>query len=194
MAILVMDTPAGSQQYELADVMVMGRVEGCDVMLADQKVSRKHACIRHVDDLWLFEDQGSRNGSRVNGRPHTKTELSDGDVIEIDPYRLTFLLAPVVAVDRLAAGEGEPPLVSRLTERLSAIGSLDLSRVAPPVTAQDAAVLSRRLQASYEIAKATAATLSQNIQQRLQLPSTTWPAVKNDKASAARPCHGMKNY
>jgi pSer/pThr/pTyr-binding forkhead associated (FHA) protein len=32
-------------------------------------VSRHHATIRHEGALWILVDVGSRNGTRVNGRP-----------------------------------------------------------------------------------------------------------------------------
>ena len=159
MPVLTWRTDAGPQQHELGDVTVIGRVAECDVVLPDQKISRKHACIRHVDGKWMFEDGDSRNGSKINGTVQATAELSAGHTIEIGPFRLIFQAAPPVRPELQTAVGGIVCDDDGVSEHMSAIGSLDLS-VGAPAAAADTLALSRRLQASYEIAKATAETLS----------------------------------
>jgi len=46
---------------------VIGRDPGCDLRLDDPMVSRRHARVRLERGIWLIEDLGSRNGTRVDG-------------------------------------------------------------------------------------------------------------------------------
>jgi hypothetical protein len=71
---------------------LIGRSPDCPVFLDDVTVSRRHAELVQQDGHWSIEDQGSLNGTFVNRRRVEKTEVSDGDEIQIGKYRLTFLV------------------------------------------------------------------------------------------------------
>ena len=65
--------------------IVLGRGEGCDIVLKDARVSRTHCCL-HVGSNVLLEDLGSTTGTRLMGRRlrhGEKTLLWKGDVFEI---------------------------------------------------------------------------------------------------------------
>ena len=63
----------------IAPGMTIGR-EGCDVVVADPEVSRRHAHIRIDGAATAIEDLGSTNGTFVNGRrAHGATVLNVGD-------------------------------------------------------------------------------------------------------------------
>ena len=70
----------------------LGRTVGNDVVLVDDRVSRRHATI-HVQgdrEFWLV-DLGSRNGTYLNGRRVGQpTRLRDGDRIQVGPFTLRF--------------------------------------------------------------------------------------------------------
>ncbi|MGD0197659.1 MAG: DUF3662 and FHA domain-containing protein [Solirubrobacteraceae bacterium] len=71
--------------------MVIGRSPEADLVLSSSEVSRRHAEIVPEDRAWLLVDLGSTNGIRLNARPvGVPTQLTDGDVIEVGPYELTF--------------------------------------------------------------------------------------------------------
>lgn len=70
--------------------ILIGRVDECDVVLFESGVSRKHASITAVDDQWIIEDQGSSNGTFVNGEKITRQPLKDGDAIAMGPVVFTF--------------------------------------------------------------------------------------------------------
>jgi hypothetical protein len=63
--------------------IVIGRVSDVDVLLLDEKVSRKHAKISTHGGKVMIEDLASRNGTFVNGARIRNTELKEGDQIII---------------------------------------------------------------------------------------------------------------
>src|SRR5918997_1503316 len=72
--------PMEGREHTLIADVVIGR-EGCDVVLADPEVSRRHAALRHTGEGPAVEDLGSTNGTFVNGERISGTRvLSDGDV------------------------------------------------------------------------------------------------------------------
>jgi adenylate cyclase len=70
----------------------IGRAPSNQIVLADEKVSRRHAFIHAQDrsEFWLV-DLGSSNGTYLNGRRVTQSiALRDHDRIEIGPFTLLF--------------------------------------------------------------------------------------------------------
>ena len=63
--------------------IVIGRVSDVDLLLLDEKVSRKHAKISTHQGQVLIEDLASRNGTFVNGVRIRSVELKEGDQIAI---------------------------------------------------------------------------------------------------------------
>ncbi len=61
-----------------------------DLVLDVGKVSRYHAEIRQVDQLWILRDLGSKNGTLVNGQKIEEAVLNDGDRLEVGTSQLTF--------------------------------------------------------------------------------------------------------
>ncbi|HEX8978012.1 MAG TPA: DUF3662 and FHA domain-containing protein [Solirubrobacteraceae bacterium] len=71
----------------------IGRSRQCDLMLDDANVSRTHAEVRARGGSWVLTDLGSTNGSRLNGRQITGSEvLKPGDEIELGTSRISFEL------------------------------------------------------------------------------------------------------
>jgi len=91
-------------QLDIADSLVVGRfVEGDDpnVPMLDlgpfdgyrHGVSRRHALITRQDNFLYVEDQGSTNGTRINGfqlTPRRKYRLRNGDNVEFSRLPTTF--------------------------------------------------------------------------------------------------------
>lgn len=95
-AQLILQEGAGTQtaRWLLAGpITTLGRWEGCEIVLPDPEVSRKHAQIRHEGGRYVLVDLGSRNGTQVNGRRVGRAFLlTDGDELVIAPrFRLTFI-------------------------------------------------------------------------------------------------------
>jgi len=102
--------------------LTLGRQPASDVALDwDEEVSRAHADIDCIGDVWTLVDDGrSRNGSFVNGeRVHGRRPLRHGDVLAIGRTRLTFF-APLTAGDRstAAGARGAAPALSPAQRRV----------------------------------------------------------------------------
>jgi FHA domain len=72
----------------------IGRSRGCEVVLDDTGVSRRHAEVRPAGDgSWTVSDLGSTNGLLLNGQPVRETRpLHAGDVLGLGSTELTFEL------------------------------------------------------------------------------------------------------
>jgi hypothetical protein len=74
----------------VAEVVTIGRLPECEVVIADKGASRRHAQIRHKDDGFTLTDLGSTNGTRLNGQMVQSRALADGDRITIGSTQLEF--------------------------------------------------------------------------------------------------------
>ncbi len=59
--------------------LILGRHGGCDVVLTDPSVSRRHALLRFRDGSWILRDLESTNGTTVNGQTVVRCRLLPGD-------------------------------------------------------------------------------------------------------------------
>ncbi len=71
--------------------MMIGRETHCDICIPDGSVSRNHARLA-MDDMgqWWIEDLGSTNGTKVNGRPTSRSKLRFGDQITFGTTVMIF--------------------------------------------------------------------------------------------------------
>ncbi len=71
--------------------VVMGRMPGCEIVLADPNVSRRHAEVRVSERGWVVADMGSTNGTKVNGvRISGSQALRPGDEIRVGATPVRF--------------------------------------------------------------------------------------------------------
>jgi pSer/pThr/pTyr-binding forkhead associated (FHA) protein len=68
----------------------IGRSWTADVVLDDKAVSRRHAIVYISEDSVRILDDRSANGTLVNGRCVSGTDLADGDTIGIGRVVLTY--------------------------------------------------------------------------------------------------------
>jgi adenylate cyclase len=87
----------------------LGRSSSNDLVLKDEKISRRHALIhtQEENEYWLV-DFGSANGSAVNGRRIVQpTRLNAGDAVQLADTKFTFC----------QVGTRRPTVVGRPTSR-----------------------------------------------------------------------------
>ena len=68
----------------------IGSLDDNDLSLAGEGISRMHARITSVGNDDILEDQGSTNGTLVNGRSITRHILQNDDVIEIADIQIRY--------------------------------------------------------------------------------------------------------
>jgi len=102
--------PRRGEAFGLAGRTVLGRGDDCDVVLADDKASRRHAALTPLPDGTVrVEDLGSTNGTFVDGQRITAaTVLRPGGLLTIGDTQLA-----------LAAGVARPPASPSRIERLA---------------------------------------------------------------------------
>jgi Nif-specific regulatory protein len=126
----------------------IGRGEENVVQLSDLAVSRSHCRLEFKSGQLTLIDGGSRNRTRVNGKPIDTHILVEGDEIAIGTTRLSFLPVPVAATrsrqhsrvtmevgsrqllaltgDRLASGDGRAQrYLTALSQLGETLGALD---------------------------------------------------------------------
>lgn len=91
--------PTGEGTIRLKDgTAVFGRQVSVDVLLDDQKVSRRHGQFVLAGSTLTVEDLKSSNGTLVNGnpiKPNDPVMLKDGDVVQAGPFTLTVAVTAV---------------------------------------------------------------------------------------------------
>ena len=83
-----------SEEFPLIEQLTsIGREERNHICLSDKSVSRHHASLQRVFRGFTIQDEGSTNGTRVNGRLITKQFLKHRDLIEVGKYHMRFLVS-----------------------------------------------------------------------------------------------------
>ncbi len=110
----------------------IGRDSRADVVLDDDRVSRRHAHIRSRGSDWILVDEGSKNGTALDGQPIAEAALVDGNWVSFGglPGRVALLTAEAEAAasrSRLERWQSAAELQRRLDPALG-LGTL-LERV-----------------------------------------------------------------
>src|ERR1051326_5271336 len=117
--LIVVDASGSDREVEIAHTpFTMGRQTDNDLVLLDNRISRRHARIVQRDDTYFLEDWESRHGTYLNGERISCHGLKSGDQIGLgvpDAYKISFI----------AEQSGIPILLERLersTEEASQAG------------------------------------------------------------------------
>lgn len=105
------------RKHVVTETALIGRDPASDIVLADLRVSRHHAVVRHEGGFWVYEDLSSRNGSYSEGRRVERVAVRQRAAIRIgDPengLRLEFVPPPPTIVGslptRASASIGQQP-------------------------------------------------------------------------------------
>src|SRR5438445_3221358 len=93
-ACLVLLYPPGmglGQRFDLEDEVLVGRSPQAHLRLDRDFVSRRHARFERRGRRWRVVDEGSKNGTYVNGVRVDEARLADGDLVVIGDVILKFL-------------------------------------------------------------------------------------------------------
>jgi pSer/pThr/pTyr-binding forkhead associated (FHA) protein len=98
-ALVVLRLGDDVHEWPLGPEVVIGRDPMADIPLLDRSVSRRHAVIQKTPRGYTLRDQGSKNGTWINGAPALgSVALRDGDEISIAArYKLFFVDAEATA-------------------------------------------------------------------------------------------------
>jgi pSer/pThr/pTyr-binding forkhead associated (FHA) protein len=92
------------------DLVRLGRGTQNQVIINDPRASTNHALIQRIGDGYWLEDQGSANGTLINGqRLMQRTLLRHGDEIQIGQSRFQFLAVPAQAAAPAPYAPPPPP-------------------------------------------------------------------------------------
>ena len=90
--LTIMEGPDTGRTFDITGIgtYTVGRRD-CDIMLDDEKISRKHASIIIVRaDQYAVSDLASRNGTFVNGARLSRRNIQHNDLIRVGNTTLRF--------------------------------------------------------------------------------------------------------
>ena len=86
-----LELPDGHVHLLAGGEQTVGRQGDNQLVVREPTVSRRHAYLKQVRHFWLVYDQGSANGTWVNGaRVENLQILRDGDVLRVGAFTCTF--------------------------------------------------------------------------------------------------------
>ena len=109
MSTLRLQRPGEPPRVVEQDKALVGRDASCDVVVVDKSVSRRHALLERQREAWAVADQGSANGTFLDGKPITASALRDGQELRFG--LVNFRVEIEIDMPRtmlMPAGEPEP--------------------------------------------------------------------------------------
>jgi serine phosphatase RsbU (regulator of sigma subunit) len=88
-------------------IVLIGRQESCDWVIADPSISRQHAELRASGRDWLVTDKGSRHGTTLNGvplKPGQSLPIRPGDELGLGSWRCRCVGGEAVSSTFTVAG------------------------------------------------------------------------------------------
>ena len=84
---------AFGKTYPVGAAQVIGRSSECDISIASEEISRRHAQVKPSPEGLMVEDLGSSNGTYINGKRVQNGLLKPGEELRLDNIRF-LLVAP----------------------------------------------------------------------------------------------------
>src|SRR5262245_8842054 len=100
MASLRLVPVSGPSIDVVKDPSVVGRDPGCEIVVADGSVSRRHARLERREHAWWVVDQGSANGTYLNSQRIAEQALKSGQELRFGAlaYRIELKEDPEATV------------------------------------------------------------------------------------------------
>src|SRR5512144_2956081 len=82
------------------DQSTVGRDPGCEIVVTDGSVSRRHARLERRGPEWWVVDQGSANGTYINSQRVAEQALRDGQELRFGAlaFRVDIIVDPEATV------------------------------------------------------------------------------------------------
>jgi FHA domain len=107
----IQDGRQRGEEYHFEEESTLGRIDENSIVIIDDSISRQHARVWGKRGVFLAEDLGSSNGTRINGKIIVEPEvLKDGDYLTVGTVNLMFSNLDV-------HGAGEPTVIINLTDK-----------------------------------------------------------------------------
>jgi pSer/pThr/pTyr-binding forkhead associated (FHA) protein len=150
--IIVQNGRLAGQEWPLAvsSRLVIGRGDGCDILLDDRDASRQHVEIVRDTDGVTARDLGSKNGFLLGGRAVTERKLRHGDEITVGRTVLRYHEPADELLRALEAGQDD---VAPLRPSAPPPATASPAPVAAPVATEEPPLLTTGETASTESAK-----------------------------------------
>lgn len=80
-----------NKRYPVDGTMYLGRSQDCALCFSYDRLSRKHAELKVIDNVLMIKDLGSSNGTFHNGERVTQAKLHPGDTVAFDKLEFTVI-------------------------------------------------------------------------------------------------------
>jgi pSer/pThr/pTyr-binding forkhead associated (FHA) protein len=91
--LIVLSGPSRGARFLInSDLTTIGRSTDNDIFLDDVTVSRKHAEIVRKGKSYSVKDSGSLNGTYVDGKIESNTNLEDGMELHVGKFKMHFFI------------------------------------------------------------------------------------------------------
>jgi Nif-specific regulatory protein len=148
--------------YEIDGEATIGRSPSNAIQISGTQISRVHARLLPRDGGYLLRDEGSRNGTFVNGERVQERSLARGDALQIGNvvlvYDPAFDVRPAAEGDaNIVVTDGDPTATVLIQKAVPAEGGGTAEAIIPSgPSAVD--ILTRRLKAVYEVTRVLTST------------------------------------
>jgi serine protease Do len=110
-ALVVQNGDLAGHRFAVTKKLVIGRYQA-NIVLDDQRISRRHAVVRPIEGGMEIEDLGSANGTCVNGVAiHGARRLRQGDVVQVGRIALKAKVPAPMRDDTMVVGASNGPHV-----------------------------------------------------------------------------------
>jgi pSer/pThr/pTyr-binding forkhead associated (FHA) protein len=114
--------------YRFNNNATIGRDPSNEIQIRDQRASRRHLVIEKLKSFYILKDQGSRNGTHVNGIKTRECELNSGDRIMVGNTSLVFSNDPLDTAQEVDTQESNSLEAGNCVEKIRFAGLKDLYR------------------------------------------------------------------
>ncbi len=89
-SLVLLTGPQSGQTYPIGQSLRIGKAPDNDVVIDHPTVSRNHLTVRRQGDVFLVQDQGSTNGTFIDGAQIKEGFLRAGALLEVGDVQLRF--------------------------------------------------------------------------------------------------------